>query len=114
VRRTCHRTTALFHTWWAPSIVYRQLERMRHRLGDPVDVHMWVRPPGTPGMAEDAFGVTMIGWYEHEGPEDDGERVCPDCAVERADYEHEAGGYLPRCPNCGTASAPVPTGMVLG
>jgi hypothetical protein len=40
--------------------------------------------------------------------------VCPDCAVERADYEHEVGGYLPRCPNCGTASAPVPIGMVLG
>lgn len=32
---------------------------------------------------------------------------CPDCQVERADYEGP-GWHLDTCPNCGTATIPVP------
>lgn len=34
------------------------------------------------------------------------EYVCPNCRVERADYEYPDGRYLPTCPNCGNAKAP--------
>jgi hypothetical protein len=33
--------------------------------------------------------------------------VCPGCFVERADYEGPNGAWLPKCPNCGSASDPV-------
>jgi NMD protein affecting ribosome stability and mRNA decay len=34
--------------------------------------------------------------------------VCPDCAVERADYEGPDGAWLPICPNCGSQADPAP------
>lgn len=34
------------------------------------------------------------------------ERVCPDCGVERTDYEGPNGAYLPTCPNCGSRCPP--------
>lgn len=33
--------------------------------------------------------------------------LCPDCTIERADYEGQEK-HLPTCPNCGSESAPVP------
>lgn len=35
------------------------------------------------------------------------EHVCPDCGVERADYEGPNGGWLPKCPNCASTADPV-------
>jgi hypothetical protein len=35
------------------------------------------------------------------------EHVCPDCRVERADFEGP-GWHLPSCPNCGSTADPVP------
>jgi len=34
-------------------------------------------------------------------------RMCPDCKVERTDYEGEPSKYLEKCPNCGSKSDPV-------
>lgn len=36
----------------------------------------------------------------------DGGHVCPDCHVERADYEGPNGAWLPTCPNCGSSADP--------
>jgi hypothetical protein len=33
--------------------------------------------------------------------------ICPECLVERADYEGPSGKWLPRCPNCGSLKDPV-------
>lgn len=38
------------------------------------------------------------------------EHVCPACRVERADYEGP-DRHLEKCPNCGSAAAPVPAGQ---
>lgn len=35
------------------------------------------------------------------------EHVCPDCLVERADYEGPNDAWLPTCPNCGSAADPI-------
>ncbi len=35
------------------------------------------------------------------------EPICPQCRVERADYEGPGGQWLPRCPNCGADADPV-------
>lgn len=32
---------------------------------------------------------------------------CPDCKVERADYEGPDGAWLPKCPNCQSSADPV-------
>ena len=31
---------------------------------------------------------------------------CPDCKVERTDYEGPDNGWLVTCPNCGSAASP--------
>jgi len=36
------------------------------------------------------------------------EMVCPDCLVERADYEGAEHQWLPLCPNCGSVKDPEP------
>lgn len=36
------------------------------------------------------------------------EMKCPDCRVERADYEGRPDKWLPRCPNCGSSKGPTP------
>jgi hypothetical protein len=105
-------------TWigidWTAEMAARELTTVRHRLGSPLDVDLMVAKPGRRSGLRDRLGVTMIGWYETQDPNDTGERVCPECWVERADWEHDAGGFLHRCPNCGTRSAPVRAEEVAG
>lgn len=44
--------------------------------------------------------------YEEARQEDGAEALCPDCRVERADFEGPEQ-HLPECPNCGSGAIPV-------
>jgi hypothetical protein len=99
---------------WTADMAARELATVRRRLGSPLAVDLRVVKPSRRNGLPDRLGVTMIGWYEVRDPNDTGERVCPECWVERTDWEHDAGGFLGRCPNCGARSAPVRAEEVSG
>jgi hypothetical protein len=109
---------AAFTTWvgpdWPASLVEGALRACRRRLGRVDEVEMRVQILG-PGEDEDMPGgqiaVTMVGWKAGQArirERPTGEWRCPDCYVERADWD-PGGGWLGRCPNCGATTYPLRT-----